>query len=381
MQYNQFGKLGNKSRLGLGTMRLPVNADGSVNEDEAIRLIRLAIDGGINYVDTAYPYHGGASEVTVGKALKDGYREKVTLTTKLPCWKVEKREDMDAILDEQLRRLDLPYVDMYLLHALDIGRYRKMRELGYKEFFESALKDGRIRHVGFSFHDGKDAFLEIIDDFDAWEMAQIQFNYLDDESQATEAGLKYAGRKNIPIVVMEPLRGGNLAALPGNVRALTEAYPVKRGAVEWAFRYVADYEEVKVILSGMSTVEQVKENLKLFEVMKPGNLSDSDRALLRDMKADFLSRQIVPCTGCEYCQPCPKGVKIPDIFSAVNQASMFERQEAFEKRYARMKEREGDASRCIHCGKCEKACPQGIPIRKFLDAVNEGRIFEAGAVK
>ena len=232
MRYNEFRGLGKASRLGFGLMRLPMK-DAQVDEKKAIALIRRGIDGGITYLDTAYPYHGGQSEVTAGKALKDGYREKVTVTDKLPCWAVKESADMDRLLDEQLRRLDLPYVDMYLLHALNRGSYDRMKELGYKDFFRRALTDGRVKHVGFSFHDGADAFRYILDDYD-WEMCQIQYNYLDDEAQATEKGLLYAGEKGVPVVIMEPLRGGSLARVPAEIAERMEKYPVWRSPAEWA---------------------------------------------------------------------------------------------------------------------------------------------------
>lgn len=376
MRYNDFKGMGRASRLGYGLMRLPVR-DGQVEEERAIRLIRRGIDGGITYIDTAYPYHGGQSEVVAGKALKDGYREKVTITDKLPCWAVKESGDMDALLDEQLRRLDLPYIDMYLLHALNRDRYAKMKELGFKDFFRRALKDGRIRHVGFSFHDGADAFREILDDYDGWEMCQIQYNYLDDDSQATEQGLLYAGKKNVPVVIMEPLRGGNLARVPREIAEKMDGYPVKRSPAEWAFRFAADHEEVKVVLSGMSSEEQLEDNLRIFDGIPPRSLTEEDLRFVKEIKQAFLARQPILCTGCRYCQPCPRGVKIPEIFEAVNRAVMFDRTEELARRLDNFRNEEAGPSRCVKCGKCESVCPQGLKIIELLKKTESGG-FQVG---
>ena len=245
MQYVPFGRLGfDVSRLGMGTMRLPTmkNEEGNtvIDREAAIALIRRGIDNGITYVDTAYPYHGGESEIVTGLALKDGYREKVKLATKLPIWALKEEADMNRILDEQLKKLDVPYVDFYLLHAMNKDRMELMRSYNYKAFLKEALNDGRIRHAAFSFHDDKECFLDILHDYD-WSMAQIQFNYLDDDKQATEEGLRAAGKAGVPLVIMEPLRGGALANPPADVKALMDAHESKRSAVEWAFAYISDF--------------------------------------------------------------------------------------------------------------------------------------------
>ncbi len=371
MQYNEFKGMGRTSRLGYGLMRLPVR-DGQVDEERAIRLIRRGIDAGITYLDTAYPYHGGQSEVTAGRALKDGYREKVTVTDKLPCWAVKESADMDKLLDEQLRRLDLPYIDMYLLHALNRDRYAQMKALGFKDFFRRALSDGRIRHVGFSFHDDAAAFREIMDDYDLWEMCQIQYNYLDDKSQATEEGLLYAGKRNVPVVIMEPLRGGNLARVPREIAERMDGYPVKRSPVEWAFRFAADHEEVKVVLSGMSAEDQLEDNLRLFDGIPPHSLTREDLTFLQGVKEAFLARQPILCTGCRYCQPCPRGVKIPEIFEAVNRSVMFDRPEELARRLEGFRKDEAGPDRCVACGKCESVCPQGLNIIELLKKTESG---------
>ena len=375
MQYVPFGKHGfDVSRLGFGCMRLPTRTEGDkqvVDQEAAIALIRRGIDGGITYVDTAYPYHGGESEIVVGKALKNGYREKVTLTTKLPIWAVNEEKDMNRLLDEQLKKLDVPYVDFYLLHAMNNERMDKMTAFHYKDFLGQAIRDGRIKRPGFSFHDGKEAFLRILHDYDNWGMAQIQFNYLDDQEQATVDGLREAGRMGVPIVVMEPLRGGALANPPQNVQELMENNPRKRSAVEWAFAYIADYPEVATILSGMSNQQQLDDNLRVFDTLTVGGMTDADRQFAKELKQAYLSRMPVKCTACQYCQPCPQGVHIPDIFQAYNSGKMFDNMGQFQWRYREMTEKSFDASQCVQCGACEAACPQHLSIIDWLQTIDK----------
>ena len=374
MQYVPFGKHGFQvSRLGFGCMRLPTKKEGEknvVDQETAISLIRRGIDGGITYVDTAYPYHGGESEIVVGKALKDGYREKVTLTTKLPIWAVNEEKDMNRILDEQLKKLDVPYVDFYLLHAMNNERMDKMQAFHYKDFLAQALGDGRIKRAGFSFHDAKGAFLRILHDYDGWGMAQIQFNYLDDQEQATEEGLREAGKAGIPLVIMEPLRGGALANPPKNVSELIQKNPRRRSAVEWAFAFVADYPEVATILSGMSSQEQLDDNLRIFSSLTVGGMTEEDRQFVRSLKQAYLSRMPVKCTACQYCQPCPQGVHIPEIFQCYNASKMFDDAQRFLRRYRELSEKGFDASQCVQCGACEAACPQHLSIIDWLQQID-----------
>ena len=375
MQYVPFGNHGfDVSRLGFGCMRLPTKKEGDrdvIDRDQAIGMIRHGIDEGINYVDTAYPYHGGESEIVVGLALKDGYREKVTLTTKLPIWAVNEEKDMNRLLDEQLKKLDVPYVDFYLLHAMDKSRMDKMQAFHYKDFFKQAVKDGRVKHPGFSFHDDHDTFLRILHDYDNWGMAQIQFNYLDDKEQAGEAGLREAGRCGVPLVIMEPLRGGALANPPQNVKELMANNPKQRSAVEWAFAYIADYPEVATILSGMSTPEQLEDNLRVFDKLTVGGMTEDDRAFAKELKNAYLSRMPIGCTGCQYCQPCPQNVHIPDIFHGYNQGKMFDDPHRFTNNYRGQIERGFDASQCVQCGACEAACPQHLPIIEWLQTIDK----------
>jgi len=374
MQTVPFGKTGKiVSRLGFGMMRLPTvkKDDGSqpIDREEAIRMLRYGIDHGINYVDTAYGYHNGESEIVTGLGLKDGYRERVMLASKLPQWLVNKEEDMDRLLDEQLRKLDVSHLDFYLLHALNGAAFTKLQKLNYKKFLEKAKADGRIRFAGFSFHDEKAEFLRMIDDYD-WDMAQIQFNYLDDQYQATVDGLRYAGDKGIPIVVMEPLRGGALANPPRNVKSLMDAHPSGRRAVNWAFRYVGDFPQVATILSGMTTMEQLKENLSVFEQVLPNSLTREEHDFIAQLKKSYLARVKIGCTGCDYCQPCPQGVLIPRIFAMYNESYMLNQPGSLHFRYSGVIKDGGDGSLCVECGQCEAACPQQLPIIETLKVIH-----------
>lgn len=373
MQKIAFTDLGiNVSRLGFGCMRLPtVKRDGKdvIDEAEAVYMIRRAIDQGLNYVDTAYAYHDGASEPLVAKALRDGYRQKVYLATKLPCWLVETREDMDRLLDEQLEKLETDHIDFYLMHALSKKRFEKMKRLGYADFLDRAAAAGKIRYPAFSFHDDYEAFHQILNDY-PWKMAQVQMNLLDDENQATLKGIQEAGDKGVGIVVMEPLRGGALARPPQEVQALYDAFPVKRSPAEWAFRYVYDLPQVMTVLSGMSTMEQVLENLEIFNHAEPRSMTGEERALLAQVKAAYLSRIKTGCTGCAYCQPCPKGVAIPVIFQGCDNAAMLDRWDGFSRRYQELTKAKNDAGQCAACGKCEKACPQHLHIIHLLQEIH-----------
>lgn len=346
-------------------MRLPT-LDGKIDEPKAIAMIRHAIDSGVTYIDTAYPYHGGESEVVVGKALQDGYREKVVLATKLPVWNVKEYSDMMRLLDEQLTKLQTDHVDFYLLHAMNNDRFEMMSQYNYKRFFAEAMAQGKIRYPAFSFHDDAKAFLRILNDYD-WKMCQVQMNILDNENQATLEGIREAGRKGIGVVIMEPLRGGLLANPPANVRAVYEASGAHRSPVEWSFRYLYTMPEVVTILSGMSTPEQLEDNLRIFGTAKRETLSAQEMQLYADVKAAYMSRIKTRCTGCAYCQPCPMGVKIPNAFRGYDEALLFDR--SFEKGYQRLVDDQADPSRCVACRKCERACPQHLPIVEYLKEI------------
>lgn len=371
MEYRSFpGTEVKASLLGMGCMRLPTNEDGSINEPEAIALIRYAIDHGVTYVDTAYGYHGGMSEVLVGKALKDGYREKVTLTSKLPVWLVKTYDDMERLLDEQLGRLQTDHLDFYLLHALSADRFHEMQRLDYKKFLCDMISKGKIRYPGFSFHDSADTFREILDDFD-WKLAQAQMNLLDEYNQATLDGIKYAEQKGVGIVVMEPLRGGMLAKNPPeNVAKVYAELDEDRTNIDWCFRWLYNQPGVKVILSGMSNDAQLKDNLRIFENTSANCLSEKQLDGLTAVRKAYESRVRIGCTGCRYCADCPREVHIDRIFRELDTCTMFDDMPRYAKTYAKLVEEKHDGSMCVKCGKCEKVCPQKFPIRKLLEEID-----------
>ncbi len=368
MQYRNFTKDNIEvSALGFGCMRFPIldNDSSKIDEEKTIEMLRYAIDNGVNYIDTAYNYHQGNSEYVVGKALKDGYREKVYLATKLPVWKVESYEDFNDLLDEQLKKLDTDYIDFYLMHALNKERWDKIKNLGVLRFADEAKKSGKVKYIGFSFHDELDVFKEIIDSYD-WDFCQIQLNYVDRDYQAGEEGLKYAYNKGISVVIMEPIKGGKLTNPSEEIKSIWDSYEEKRTPAEWALRWVLNHREVSVVLSGMNNIEQVKENIKTVSNAKANSLSEEELKLI-DKVTDVYNEKIkVGCTGCEYCLPCEQGVSIPDIFQIYNDLYAFGTEENSKKAYSSFIEKGIDASRCIECGRCEAACPQNIEIIKYL---------------
>lgn len=360
------------SILGLGCMRLPIVDDDAskIDEAKAIEMIRFAIDQGVNYIDTAYPYHEGMSETIVGKALLDGYRDKVTLVTKSPGWMIETQEDFFKYLDEQLEKLQTDSIDIYLLHALGKERWETYKKIDVFSAITKAKADGKIKHIGFSFHDEYDVFKEIVDDYD-WELCMLQLNYMDMDEQAGIRGLEYAHSKGLPVIVMEPLKGGMLASPSDDIDALWQSYPEKRSAVEWALRYVANFENVKVVLSGMSTLEQIRENIEIASRLTVGNLDSEALSLVDEVKNAYQSKIQVPCTQCKYCVPCPHGVEIPRIFAAYNRAHIFNIHETIKGQYHANFSPEAKADRCVSCGECEPKCPQKIEIIKMLSVVSE----------
>jgi len=375
MQYRRFGKLDWKaSQLGFGCMRLP-GADGQrgsakIDEPEAIRMLRFAIDHGVNYVDTAYPYHGGNSELVVGKALRDGYREKVRLATKLPVWMVQSASDFDRFLDEQLAKLQTDHIDFYLLHALNkalwanvVLKHNLLREA------ERALADGRIRHLGFSFHDNYECFEEIVNATDLFAFCQIQLNYMDAENQAGVRGLRLAAEKGLAVVVMEPLMGGRLADPPPAMRETIAADPARRSPAQWALEWLWDQPEVSVVLSGMSTMDQVVENLQIADAACVGKLGEADQLLIAHVREQYKARIAIPCTQCAYCMPCPNGVNIPVNFDLFNYAHMYDDVGAARFRYGFVLKESERANACIDCDTCRELCPQQIPISEWMPKV------------
>jgi len=383
MLYRKFGKTGEKvSVLGFGCMRLPIfGSDPShIDEDKAIRMIRQAIDAGVNYVDTAYPYHGtgfdhgGSSELLVAKALKDGYRERVHLATKLPSWLIKSRADMDKYLNEQLERLQTKSIDFYLVHSLNKDVWPVLKETGIGDFLDQAIKDGRIKYAGFSFHDQSELFKEIVDYYD-WSFCQIQYNYLDQNYQAGKEGLEYAAKKGLGITIMEPLRGGNLINLPEAAKAILAKADKQRTPAEWGLRWVWNHPEVSVVLSGMTTMEQVVENLKIADEAQANSLTAKELELIAGVKKLFQERIKVNCTACSYCMPCPQGINIPNCFATYNDYYVFDASTAAKQRYRGVVSKmAAPASKCVECGRCESHCPQGIAIREQLKHVKE--LFE-----
>jgi predicted aldo/keto reductase-like oxidoreductase len=390
MLYRNYGKTNEKvSVLGFGCMRLPIieGVSSNIDEEQAMAMIHHAINEGVNYIDTAYPYHGdgsgkaGKSEPFVAKVLKNGYRKKVKIATKLPSWLVKTREDMDKFLNEQLERLETEYIDFYLVHALNRNRWDNLKEAGIVDFLDRAIKDGRIKYAGFSFHDNLPVFKEIVDSYD-WSFCQIQYNYLDEFNQAGKEGLEYAANKGLGIAIMEPLRGGKIANnLPQDVLNIFNSTDIKRTPAEWALKWVWDNPQVSLVLSGMNNMDQVVENLKIAKEAKANILTNSEIAIIDEVKDIFKNRIKVNCTSCEYCMPCPAGVNIPQNFKFYNNSFLFDNpdsnaqnKEKYKKAYLGKIKEENRASACVECGKCEEHCPQFINIRDALKSVKN--LFE-----
>jgi uncharacterized protein len=373
MQYRKFGKLDWKcSALAFGAMRLPtIGEDQSkINEPEAIKMIRYALDNGVNYIDSAYMYHQGQSEILVGKALKDGYRQKVKMATKMPARMVEKAEDFDRILNEQIKKLDIRMIDFYLLHGLDKAGWAKMKEFKYLEWAEKQMAKGLIGRIGFSFHDKIDVFKEIIDAYDDWVLAQIQYNYMDEKEQAGKEGVEYAAAKGIAIVVMEPLRGGKLSKEPPPkpVAEVLAKASRQMKAVEWALQWIWDQPGVSTALSGMSTMEQVKQNVEIAGRSKPRLFNAADQQVIKDIKAAYKSLTPIGCTQCRYCQPCPNNVEIPNVFRIYNDAVMYDDMKGGQFGYnSFFMPQDKRADKCTKCGECLEKCPQKLDIPGWLE--------------
>jgi len=366
------------SILGFGAMRLPLvggtqspvdsfNPARLIDEEETYRMVDYAIEHGVNYFDTAYNYHGGKSEVVLGKALRP-HRNKVIIATKLPVFSVIGRDDFGRFLDEQLERVGTAYIDLYLLHGLNEHTWAKVRDLGILEFLDRIQKDGRARHVGFSFHDTISVFKEIVDSYD-WTMCQIQYNYLDEQFQAGKEGLHYAASKGLGVVIMEPLRGGKLANVSPEVQSLLNSSPEKRTPAEWAFRWVWNHQEVSTVLSGMSSLDQVRDNIRAAEKGEANSLSTREIGLLNQAREVYRRMFKVDCTGCGYCMPCPTGVNIPSNLSLYNDVMVFNDPTGVMVYNAFLSPAQ-KASSCTECGECEEKCPQNIQIREELKKVH-----------
>ncbi|MGZ4856830.1 MAG: aldo/keto reductase [Methanobacteriaceae archaeon] len=378
MLYREMGTTGEQvSILGFGCMRLPtLGKYDRIDREKATSLLNYALDQGVNYLDTAYPYHGlsnregGESEVFLGQYLAEsGKRDQVNLATKLPTWLLEEPKDMDNFLNQQLLRLQTDQIDFYLLHSLKEKQWLNLEDLGVLEFLDSALADGRIKYSGFSSHDENEFFQEVIDSYE-WDVCQIQYNYLDENIQAGREGLEYAAKKGIGIVVMEPLKGGVLAnQVPQEVQKIWNLAKIHRKPVEWALRYLWDNPKISVVLSGMSDLAQVKENVKIAEVGLANSLNQEERNIMREVKLVYQDKIKVNCSACGYCMPCPSGINIPQCFSYLNQAAMLNDISNVQNQYYFMLNDKELASNCLECGLCEELCSQKLPVGKLLKEV------------
>jgi predicted aldo/keto reductase-like oxidoreductase len=359
MQYRLVPKNCDKlSALGFGAMRLPLKGQ-NIDEERAIKLIRYAIDNGVNYIDSAPPY--GESEKVLGKALSDGYREKVKIATKLSPFLLNKAEEMDKMLNASLQKLQTDHIDYYLLHGLEEEFWKKLEGFGVLKFLEKAKADGKIVNLGFSFHGSIKTFKEIIDAND-WTMCQIQYNFMDEKVQAGTVGLKYAASRNLAVMVMEPLRGGALAGnLPDEVKQFYDNAKIQRSPADWGLRWVLNHPEVTVVLSGMNEKKQVAENVKTAETAFPCSMKTYELATIKNVAEAYRRLIKVPCTGCRYCMPCPSGVDIPAIFRIYNSYWTFSDEQRSQSR--------SDASLCTECKKCIEHCPQHIDIPQQLKSV------------
>jgi predicted aldo/keto reductase-like oxidoreductase len=376
MQYRDFGRTGWKvSALGFGAMRLPVLGNEPmtkrIDEAEAIRMIRYAVDGGVNYIDTAYAYHEQKGEGLLAKALKDGYKDRVRIATKCPVWLVKKKTDFDRYLGQQLKRLRTDHIDFYLFHALSKKSWENtVLKYGLLKRAEKAIKDGRIGGIGFSFHDDYEAFKQIVDGYDEWVLAQIQYNYMDTENQAGTKGLRYAASKGLPVVVMEPLLGGRLANPPKRIRDSFELRGKKVAPYDLALRWIWDQPEVSTVLSGMSTMNQVRRNLRVANGPGVGALRADERKLIERAKKAYREMTLIACTKCNYCMPCPHGVAIPTNFEEYNDAFVHNDLANARRIYERFFNAAKRASACKHCKACEKKCPQKLPISDLMTEVH-----------
>jgi predicted aldo/keto reductase-like oxidoreductase len=394
MQYRTYGKnLGFKaSALGMGCMRLPqivdeANGRAEVDKEKAFEMIRYAVDHGVNYFDTAYGYHAATSEAVLGEALETFQcRGKVKIVTKQPFGVMSDlstggaktiKENARRNLENTLKKLRTSYLDVYLIHAIGASSWGSIQQEKIIETYEEFRAEGLIRGIGFSYHGGFDCFKEVLS-FYSWDMCQVQQNFIDVEREVTVEGIRLAGEKGTALVIMEPLRGGLLAAPPAPIKAIYEAYEretgaPKRSAVEWAFRHLLNYPEVSVILSGTTTLPQLAEDIEIFSKSEsvPGCLSEREQEVLSLVKTKYESLKALPCTACQYCMPCPQDVEIPGIFARYNDGVMFGSFDQPRRSYMFSTRAGRDASRCTACGACEQKCPQGIDIINNLKTAHE----------
>jgi predicted aldo/keto reductase-like oxidoreductase len=364
MEFRKIDKLGiETSLLGFGCMRFPKNEDGSINEARAEEMMDYAYRNGVNYFDTAYVYHEGNSEIFTGKALDKYDRSSYYLATKLPCWLVEKPEDVLRLFEEQLTKLHKDYIDFYLLHALNRKSFDKMVSLGVLEIVDQLKAEGRIKYLGFSFHDEYEAFEHIISYRD-WDFCQIQLNYMDTEEQAGMKGYELAEKLGVPVIIMEPIKGGSLAGLPEDAATYLRAIDADKSIASWALRWVGSLPNVKVILSGMSDEQQVEDNINTFKSFVA--LEERENQAIGEVAETLRKRVKNGCTGCAYCMPCPAGVDIPKNFAIWNQYGIYLNNGELQWQWKNDIKEEAKARQCVECGQCEDACPQKLNIREDL---------------
>ena len=368
MQYNELEKLGERvSRLGFGCMRFPITPEGGIDEPRAEAMLESAYRAGVNYFDTAYFYHQHTSEAFVGRAMKKYPRESFHLATKMPMSIVNSLDHAKEIFEGQLAALQTDYVDFYLFHALSGERWEQAKQMGVVAYLEEQQKAGRIHHLGFSFHDSYEVFEKILTERE-WDFCQIQFNYMDTEIQSGMKGYELAKRLGVPMFIMEPVKGGSLATLSEDITQKFKAVHPDWSAASWAMRWVASLDNCKVILSGMTTEEQVEDNLATFSHLEP--LNEAELAVIDDVRAAIRARVFIGCTGCKYCMPCPFGVDIPRNFRMMNDYAMYSNERSLASSWKNMDEG-ARATACKKCGKCERACPQHLPIRQKLKQIAE----------
>ena len=379
MLYNKLGKTNLKvSRLGFGTMRLPTTgSNDEIIESEASEMLTYGIENGINIIDTAYPYHSktldgsGTSETFVGEFLKENnYREDILLSTKSPSWAIEKKEDFDFYLDEQLKKLQTDYIDIYLLHSLTVPDWEKVKGLDVLDFLDDCLTTGKVKHVGFSSHIEVDYLIEIIDEYPKWEVVMTQMNYLDEYYQSGVMGLDYLKETNIGSMIMEPLRGGRLVQnIPKEVQTLWDSADVKRTPVEWALQYLWNRDDVDCVLSGMTSLNQVKENIEIAN--KIDEISENDQELIREVARTYKTFLGNNCTRCGYCMPCPHGVDIINCLTEYNIAHMLNDPKASAMQYFSLIDDDSRADSCVQCMECIPFCTQMLDIPEELVKVHE----------
>ncbi|MBU4534363.1 MAG: aldo/keto reductase [Euryarchaeota archaeon] len=377
MLYRKLGSTGiNVSILGFGVMRLPLDGNGAIDQDKSSSMLKFAIENGLNYIDTAFPYHDGQSEIFLGNFFEryPELKKKVYISTKLPTWLINRPEDMDYYLKRQMENLKVDKIDFYLLHSLNKDYWKNLMKFNVLDFLDSAVAEGKINYTGFSFHDEFDIFLEILDSY-SWDVCQIQFNFMDENYQAGREGLRYAASQGLGTIIMEPLRGGCLTRnIPEDIMEIWEMADEPKKPVEWALQYVWDYPETNVVLSGMSSFSQVQENMKLASKAQASSLTKNDYEIIKEVRRSYREKIVIDCTSCGYCMPCPEGVDIPKNFNIYNTYKMFDDDNGIKTHYHGLLKENQRASQCKEmeaCGKCNNICPQMIPIPQTLQKVKK----------